>query len=121
LLFIIILILINNYFFKKSKKQEEKIVIKKVILKEKTDYNKLLNEIEKRYIDSDPEVFYSHISEIIRLILDEKEKKNISNMTFDEINRLNINIKIKDLIKKIYFKEYAKDIDDNKNIRTQFI
>jgi hypothetical protein len=42
-------------------------------------------------------------------------------MTFEEIKNLKLKQNLKDLIKKIYFKEYAKQIEDNNEIRKQLI
>lgn len=120
ILFILIIIFISKYFFSNTKVEKD-IVIKKVAKKEKIDFSKLINEIEKKYINEKWDVFYSHISEVIRLILEEKESKNISKMTFAEINKLNINDEIKNLIKNVYYKEYAREVIDSFETRTDLI
>lgn len=116
--FIIILILLYRYLIIKKtpkvSKEADNFIIK---LKISIDYSKLLTEIEEKYLDDNKEVFYSKVSWIIRWILEEREYLSISNMTFEEISALELDLDIKKLIKNIYFKEYMKEVDDNKEIR----
>lgn len=121
LLFIIIL----YYLLKLLNKKEEKIEIKPVIIEEKVvtkNYVDILNEFEKKYIDSLKDIFYSKLIEILKEIIQEKITKDISKMTFEEINKLDIDDLIKNLIKDIYFKEYMEYvIQDNYEYRKELI
>lgn len=110
LIFIIFLIGIYIFlkiFFKKEEK-EEKIEEKPILKVEYKDYNNILNQFVSEYLDSKSHIFYSGLIVILREILEEKENKNISKMTFDEINILNIDDSIKNLIKDVYFNEYME-------------
>lgn len=121
IIFIIILFFMVKILFKKEEQIEE-IVEQKIEKKEKRNYLDILNEFEKDYIDSKSDVFFSKLLEIIREILDVKENKNISKMTFEEINFLKIDNDLKKLIKDIYFKEYSKYVfDDNSDYRKDLI
>lgn len=121
IIFIIILFFMIKILFKKEEKTEG-IVEQMVEKKEIRNYLDILNEFEKYYIDSKSDLFYSKLLEIIREILDEKENKNISKMTFEEINFLKIDNDLKNLIKDIYFKEYSKYVfDDNIDYRKDLI
>jgi len=42
-------------------------------------------------------------------------------MTFDEIQKLELDNSLKNIIKSIYYKEYVKKIDDSREIRMNFI
>lgn len=117
LLFIIFVF--SLYFFWKylSNKpiiiEEEEIIIPKEVI----DYKKLINIFEEKYLKENKEIFYSKLSEILKNYLEDKKTINISKMTFSEINKLDLNNNILELIKNIYFKEYAKEIEDNVEIR----
>ncbi|MDP2396401.1 MAG: hypothetical protein Q8M44_06135, partial [bacterium] len=77
---------------------------------------------EKKYIDSLKDIFYSKLIEILKEIIQEKITKDISKMTFEEINKLDIDDLIKNLIKDIYFKEYMEYvIQDNYEYRKELI
>ncbi len=85
------------------------------------DYKKQLNILEKKYLNIKKDVFYSKLSEILRNIIRYKSKRDISKMTFSEIQKLKINKNLLELIKNIYFKEYAKKIEDSEEIRKNLI
>jgi len=83
-------------------------------------YKKQLKELEKN-IDISSQIFYKKLAEILKNILEYYWAKNISKMTFDEIKNLKLKQNLKDLIKNIYFKEYAKEINDSEEIRKELI
>lgn len=117
IIFVILLYFIWKYFNKnKIYKQPEK-----KIFKEKVDFKKIISDFEKNNISNSPEIFYSKLLEIIKEILEQAWVKNISKMTFEEINMLKIKQNLKDLIKNIYFKEYMRKIEDNTEIRKNLI
>ena len=117
IIFVILLYFIWKYFNKnKIYKQPEK-----KIFKEKVDFKKIISDFEKNNISNSPEIFYSKLLEIIKEILEQAWVKNISKMTFEEINILKIKQNLKDLIKNIYYKEYKKEIEDNIEIRKNLI
>lgn len=117
IIFVILFYFIWKYFNKnKIYKQPEK-----KIFKEKVDFKKIISDFEKNNISNSPEIFYSKLLEIIKEILEQAWVKNISKMTFEEINMLKIKQNLKDLIKNIYFKEYMRKIEDNTEIRKNLI
>ena len=120
ILFLICLYVIYLYKFKKSDIEKETLE-KPVIIKIKKDFNKILKNFIKNDLDLETTIFHSKLLWILREILEEKEKYNISKMTFEEINNLNISEKLKDLIKSIYYKEYMKEVDDSLEIRKKYI
>jgi hypothetical protein len=85
------------------------------------NYKELINNFEKKYLEEKTDIFYSKLSEILKEFLEERENKNISKMTFNEINKLNLEENIKNLIKNIYFKEYKQSFEDNNEIRKNLI
>lgn len=120
----IVFIIASLFILKLLLKKQEKITIKQEIKVEKIEKNyiEILNQFEKEYLDSNKDIFYSKLIEITREILENKQNKNITKMTYTEINKLNLNTDIKNLIKEIYFKEYQEYItDDNPIYRKQLI
>jgi len=119
IIFILILFLVYKYILKQSKDLNiYKEIPKKII---KKDFKKILRDFENSFLEKDKSIFYSNLIEILREILEEKWNKNISKMTLNEISSLDIIEENKLLIKSIYFKEYMKEIEDNKEIRLNFI
>lgn len=88
---------------------------------QEVDFNKTLQDFELKSIDERSEKFYSGLIEILRDILESFWNKNISKMTFEEIQTLDLDKSLKDIIKSIYYKEYVKQIEDSKEIRFKFI
>jgi len=118
---IIVIIVLIRYFLKREPKEK---IVKEVMKKQKEqkNYEELLMTFEKEYITYKSDIFYSKLIEILREILEDKENKNISKMTFSEINFLNIDDDLKKLIKDIYYKEYTRLITgDNANYRKGLI
>ncbi len=83
-----------------------------------------LKNLEKKYLKENKDIFYPKLSEILKNIFEYKTKKDISKLTLSEIKKLlsteGFN-PLKDLISNIYFKEYAKQIDDSEEIRKDLI
>jgi hypothetical protein len=50
-----------------------------------------------------------------------KTKKDISKLTLNEIKKIKLNQKLINLIENIYFKEYAKQIEDSIEYRKKII
>ena len=83
-------------------------------------YKEKLEQLENN-INISSQVFYKQLAEVLKDILEYYWAKNISKMTFNEIKKLKLKQNLKDLIRNIYFKEYAKKIEDNEKIRKQLI
>lgn len=115
LIFIFKKLLSNNKVIENDNKVIEKQIIKKV------DFNKIISDFQSNYLNENQTIFYSKLMEILKEILESKWIKNISKMTFSEINNLKIDNNIKLLIKNIYYKEYSKNIFDNEQIRIEYI
>ena len=106
-----------------SQKKDKKIEINNdnLIEKQEIDFNKILQDFESQFINGSSEKFYSGLLEILRDILEDLWNKNISKMTFDEIQKLELDNSLKNVIKSIYYKEYVKKIEDSREIRMSFI
>ncbi len=91
----------------------------------KPNYLKQLKILEEEYLDKNKEIFYAKLSKILKNIIMQQGSlaswKDITKMTFTEINKLEIKQNLKDLIKNIYFKEYMKEIEDSEEIRKNLI
>lgn len=112
-------IIILYYLLKSLNKKEEILEIKSEVIEEKVikkNYMDLLIEFEKKYIDSNKDLFYSKLIEILKEIIKENISKDISKMTFEEINNLNIDNLIKNLIQEIYFKEYMEYVTEDTQV-----
>ena len=122
LVYLIFLLIL--YFIYKNiiNKNDEKIIESvREIIKPKKDYLDILENFNKNYLDKNEKIFYSKLLYILREILENKWEKNISKMTFKQINNLDLSNNLKNLVKSIYYKEYMKDIEDNKEIRKKLI
>lgn len=119
IIFILFLVIFYNFLSKNQKQLDSNIEEK--IVKEEINYTLLMQNFEKKYISSNNELFYSKLLEILRKILEENDFKNISKMTYEEINNLNLDWWLKDLIQNMYFKEYSKNINDSKEVREWYI
>jgi len=115
LFFIFSYFLIKKYFLEEDKNNKNYEKIEKKI--KKIDFNKIFSDFEKNFFDAEKNIFYWKLSEILRKIIFEKEKKDVSAMTFDEINSLKIPENLKNILKRIYFKEFQKDFEDWDKIR----
>ncbi len=114
ILFFIIIVFLLKYLYSKKDVNKKEILI----IKEKIDYNKILENID---INISKEKFYKELSFIIKWFLEEEIKKPISKMTFKEIKKIWLEKDIENLIKNIYYKEYQKDFYDNLEIREKII
>ena len=85
------------------------------------DFKKDLKELEKKYLKESKDIFYPKLSEILKNIFEYKTQKDISKLTLSEIKKQKLNPKSIDLISNIYFKEYAKKIEDSEEIRIDLI
>jgi len=103
----------------KQEKIEEIVEVEEKV--ENKDFNKILEEIEKKYINIEKNIFYMKLSEFLRDLLEFKWYKDISKMTYKEISRLDLDKNIKNIIKNIYFKEYKKEIIDSEKQRKEII
>jgi len=120
IIFLVILYFINIWLNNRKKQKVEEIIIKEPEKKE-IDFEKILKLFEEKYIKSEKNLFYKKISEILKEIILHKQNTDISKSTLEEIKNLNLDTKIYDLIKNIYFKEYAKEIEDSEEIRKELI
>ena len=113
------------FFFNKilsSKEDDIEIINTRVENKiQKRNFDKIILDFEKKYLNENHSIFYSKLIEILRDILETKWIKNISKMTFSQINNLQLDEQIKLLLKNIYYKEYSKNIIDNEQIRLEYI
>ena len=118
ILFLIVLYILWFLMNKNKNNIKQENIVKKVV---KIDFDRLLDDINQKYLSSDKNLFYTKLTNFLRELLEYKWYKDISKMTFDEISRLDINNNIKHILKNIYFKEYQKEIIDNKKLRESYI
>lgn len=119
--YIFFYLILNKYFSKNKEKNTEIFQLNISTQKEKIDYLEFLQNIEENYLNSEKSIFYSKLSEIIRLFLEEKLGKAISKMTFDEIKDLNLEKNLESILKNIYFKEFKREVEDDINSRESII
>jgi len=121
LFYIFFYVILNKYLNKDKEKKVELLHCNSSTKKEEINYINILKNIEEKYLASSKEIFYSKLSELIRLFLEEKQEKPISKMTFEEIRSLNLEKNIENIIKDIYFKEFQKYIEDNEELRKKIL
>ena len=117
-IFIIIWLVVYWLLFIKNKntqttKQEYKNI-------SKPNFNKEIEDLSQN-INLPAEVFYKKLNKILKDIIYFKSWKNVSNLTYQEIEKLDLDDMFKDLLKSTYFKEYAPLIEDNPDIRKKYI
>ena len=122
---IILLVLIIAYWFvfKVSKKQikQEIIIVEEPKIKN-IGFKQLIEDLEKNIQIYNTEEFYHQIDKILRLYLSNKKWiQNIEKLTLKEVEQLNIDSSFIDILKSIYFKEYAKDIEDSLDTRKEYL
>lgn len=123
LIFIFILgLLIRIFLYKEKNVIKEEKEEENMFFEEKKDYKKILMDFQNEFLNSKSEVFYSKLIEIFKLIIKDKDWKDISKMTYEEITWLNIDEKLINIIKEIYFKEYIKEIyQDTEDYRKELV
>jgi len=122
---IILLFLFIAYwvlFLRNKKQTEQKIIIITPPKIKDINFNELIDNLEKNIQIYNTEQFYHQIDKILRLCLYNKKKiQNIEKLTLNELEDLWLDITFKEILKNIYFKEYAKDIKDNLDIRKEYL
>lgn len=121
LIFIIFLYFFYKFLEKRKNYKKKSTEISKPLIVKEIDFIKILDNFEKKYLQENKENFYSKLLQILREIYKYKNKEDIWKLTFDEINKLNLDQNLKKLIKNIYFKEYSRDIEDDEEIRKNLI
>jgi len=112
--------LLKKYFWEEEKELEKNNIEEKIFYEDK-NFSKFLDEFEKNFFNAEKNIFYQKISEILKGILENKFQENFSNLTFDELRKMNLDWEIENLLKNIYFKEYAKKIEDWEDLRKKII
>lgn len=122
LIYLIFLIWLFIVYKKILNKNNDSLIDKRVeVIKSTKNYYEILEKFKSNYLNENEKIFYSKLLYLLRDILEYKWEKNISKMTFEEINSLNLDNSLINLIKRIYYKEYMKEVDDNNEIREKFI
>jgi len=121
IIFLVVLYFVWKYF--NNKKELKPVIIETNFWKVTSleDFKKDLKDLEKKYLKENKDIFYPKLSEILKNIFEYKTKKDISKLTLSEIKKQKLNPKLIDLISSIYFKEYAKKIEDSEEIRKDLI
>jgi len=122
LIFIILFVLAYFILFKKGTKQ----VIKQEVIQEKPkikniDYATLIQDLENNLDNYSSEEFYHKIDKILRLYLSSIWFDNIQTLTLTELEKIKLDEIFINLLKSIYFKEYAQNIEDNIELRKEFL
>lgn len=115
-LFILILAwwVIYLYFYRNKKKKEKKEVQKtKEIIppKKKINYQKMIKNIEKNYMEIEKEKFYAKLGNIFRLYISQEINTNFETKTLQEA-RDSLDDKYYNILQKLYYPEYNTQIDD---------
>ena len=122
LIFIVLFVLAYFILFKKGTKQ----VIKQEVVQEKAkikniDYATLIQELENNLDNYSSEEFYHKIDKILRLYLSSIWFNNIQTLTLIELEKIKLDEIFINLLKSIYFKEYAQNLEDNIELRKEFL
>jgi len=118
LIILLILIIAYWFLFKTTKKQE---VIEFKIPEIRKIYH-LIEDLEENIQTYKTDEFYHQLDKILRLYLSNKKRiHNIEELTLKEMEQLDLDSVFIDILKNIYFKEYAKDIEDNLNVRKEYL
>lgn len=122
LIFIVLFVLAYFILFKKGTKQ----VIKQEVIQEKPkikniDYATLIQELENNLDNYSSEEFYHKIDKILRLYLSSIWFNNIQTLTLIELEKIKLDEIFVNLLKSIYFKEYAQNLEDNIELRKEFL
>lgn len=119
--FVILLYFLWKYLEKnKSKNFIEKNIIKEEKI-EKINFKEILYNFEKKYLTANKEIFYSKLAEILKYFLKQEKNIDILKMTYKEFSKINLDNKILNLLKNIYFKEYSQNIEDSEEVRKNLI
>lgn len=123
---IYIFLIIIYYFALKKFFEMKKIEKKPELIQKKQETPEInflneLNNIKQSYIESETNIFYFKLWELFRLFLEKKYKKNISKLTFRELQKVQIDFAEKELFWQIYFKEFMQKFEDNKENREELI
>ena len=101
---------------------------KNIVKTEKIDQNLAKSKIEDLFIylqknieNLNSEEFYKKLDELLRNLIYQKTWKDLKSMSLQEIENLDLDSILKDFVKAIYFKEYAKDIEDSLEIRRNYL
>jgi len=118
---IILLLAILAYFviFKNKKNIVKTEKIEQNLAKSQTE--DLFTYLQKNIEKLNSEEFYKKLDELLRNIIYQKTWKDIKSMSLQEIENLDLDNILKDFVKAIYFKEYAKDIEDSLEIRRNYL
>ncbi|MCD5380755.1 BatD family protein [Candidatus Gracilibacteria bacterium] len=107
-----------------QEEEPEEIIEEKVVI----DYQKLITNIRKNYLDSTKELFYHKTGEVYRTYLDDKVQQGLSKGSLKEVQgyfkRSTLDTTLKEKLekfyKKIYFPEY-NNIGDNPDDRESIL
>lgn len=119
-IFFVIIFFIWFYFLNKKEKISSEKIEKKIFVEPKNFFEDL-KKIEKNFLNSSENIFYWKISFLLKEFLEEKKWENFSKMTFSQISKLEISEDLKNILSQIYFKSYAKKIEDSEEKRIEVI
>ena len=122
LIFIIFFAIIYFILFKKGTKQivQKEVIIEKPKIKN-IDYATLIQELENNLDNYSSEEFYHEIDKILRLYLSSIWFNNIQTLTLTELKKRELDEIFINLLKSIYFKEYTQNLEDNIEVRKEFL
>jgi len=121
IILLLIIYYISIYWIKKNKK-EKKIKTSLIIESpDKIDYRKELKQIENNIELYPSNVFYSKISNLLKMFIENEQGKKINSKTLEELDLSNFSIETGNLIKNLYYKLYKDNNKDNLKIRQNII
>ncbi len=86
----------------------------------KINIENLIKELENN-LEIKKDIFYKQFNYLLKIIIQQKFNKDITTLTYNEIEKLKIDEMLKDFLKATYFKEYKKNIEDSNDIRKNYI
>ncbi len=121
LIFIVLFVIIYFILFKKETKQVIKQKVQEKPKIKNIDYATLIQDLENNLDNYSSEEFYNKIDKILRLYLSNIWFDNIQTLTLIELEKIELDEIFINLLKSIYFKEYAQNIEDNIELRKEFL
>ena len=110
LIFLVVFIVL--YFLLFYKKEEKKVIVLNNKKSEKIDVNDILKDLEQNIEKHSKDEFYHKLDKAIRIYLKNTKNIDIDNLSFKEIEQLDLDDDLKSYLKEVYYKEYDNRKDD---------
>lgn len=108
LIIVLAWVLAYLYFYKNKKKEKrEEIETQKevVVPKKEINYQKMIRQVEKKYIEAEKELFYAKLGNILRSYISQEIDTNFETKTLQEA-KVVLNEEHYEMLQKLYYPEY---------------